>query len=363
MKSNDTKSQTHYIGPSGSKSRTPAGDNRSPGKINPAEPKQELEGSAQKHLEAIMGCIGKTVVRGVVITALAGGVLVAVAGPHRVGAMVHQARGNIVSVIDSNIDDPILLRAQIKKLETQYPGKIAEVRSDLAEVQTQIAQLNRELQVANKVIALAGGDLEVVDSQIAQARVTQIANPGAIVRISFNNKAVDLDDAYGKRQQIEQTKNLYGSRAQDLSIDLGYLNDQEVQLADLHERLVSEQAEFQAKLFQLDAQIDTIARNDRLIGMMEDRQATIDEHSRFQANSLDQLNNRLSNIRTEQRSRLESIARKDQDTDYTREAEFLIDQEGREQNLESTPLLQIEPTVIEITPEDAQPSKPMASNN
>ena len=95
-----------------------------------------------------MGCIGKTVVRGVVITALAGGVLVAVAGPHRVGALVQQTRGNIVSVIDDNIDDPVLLRAQIKKLEAQYPGKIAEVRSDLSEVQTQIAQLDRELKIA-----------------------------------------------------------------------------------------------------------------------------------------------------------------------------------------------------------------------
>jgi hypothetical protein len=298
-----------------------------------------------------------------VITALAGGVLVAVAGPQRVGVLLDQTRGNIVSVIDDNIDDPILLRAQIKKLEAQYPGKIAEVRSDLAEVQTQIAQLQREQQIANKVVALASGDLEVVDSQIAQARVTQSANPGAIVRISFNNKPVDLNDAYEKRQQIEQTKNLYASRAQDLKVDLGYLHDQETQLADLHERLTTEQSEFQAKLFQLDAQIDTIARNDRLIDMMEDRQATIDEHSRFRTNSLEQLDSRLSKIRTEQRARLDAISRKDSVYDIEKEATYLIDQEGRVQNFESAPQLQIEPTVIEITPQDAQPSKPMASNN
>lgn len=310
-----------------------------------------------------MGCIGKTVVRGVVITALAGGVLVAVAGPQRVGALLNQTRGNIVGVIDNNIEDPILLRQQIKKLEAQYPSKIAEVRSDLAEVQTQIAQLQRELQIAGKVVSLANGDLEVVDSQIAQARATQSANPGAIVRISFNNKPVDLDDAYGKRQQIEQTKNLYASRAKDLKMDLGYLQDQESQLADLHERLVSEQAEFQAKLFQLDAQIDTIARNDRLIEMMEDRQATIDEHSRFQANSLDQLNTRLNGIRTEQRARLESIARKDRDVNYVDQAQFLIDQEGHEQSFDYEEQLEIEPTVIEITPEDARPSAPVASKD
>ena len=311
-----------------------------------------------------MGCIGKTVVRGVVITALAGGVLVAVAGPQRAHAMYSQTRGAITNVIDSNIDDPILLRTQIKKLEAQYPSKIAEVRSDLSEVQTQIAQLQREQQIATKVVALASNDLGVVDAQIAQARVTQSANPGAIVRISFNNKPVDLDDAYAKRQQIEQTQNLYSTRSQDLSTDLGYLKDQESQLADLLDRLVTEQSEFQAKLFQLDAQIDTIARNDRLIDMMEDRQETIDAHSRFQANSLDQLNSRLSNIRNEQRARLEAIANKDNSKSYIDEAQFLIDQEGKVQGFETQPeQFQIEPTVIEITPEDAVVEGSVASNN
>jgi len=311
-----------------------------------------------------MGCIGKTVVRGVVITALAGGVLVAVAGPQRAHAMFNQTRGVITTVIDDNIDDPILLRAQVKKLEAQYPGKIAEVRSDLSEVQTQIAQLQREQQIATKVVALASNDLGVVDSQIAQARVTQSANPGAIVRISFNNKPVDLDDAYAKRQQIEQTQGLYATRSQDLSVDLGYLQDQESQLADLLDRLVTEQSEFQAKLFQLDAQIDTIARNDRLIEMMEDRQDTIDAHSRFQANSLDQLNGRLGNIRTQQRARLEAIAGRENGKNYIDEAQFLIDQEGRVQGFEKQhEEFNIEPTIIEITQEDATPSGPMASNN
>jgi len=320
-------------------------------------------------------CFGKTIVRGVVITALAGGVLVAVAGPQRVGYMIHQTRANVVGVIDSNIEDPIMLRAQIKNLEAQYPQKIAEVRSDLTEVQTQISQLDRELQVAVKVINLAGMDLETVSGQLTQARYTQESNPGAIVRVSFNNKAIDLDDAYAKRNQIQQTRDMYAARATDLQTDLGYLNDQELQLAELLERLESERSEFQAKLFQLDAQIDTIARNERLIDMMEDRQDTIDAHSNFQANSLDQLNGRLSGIRTEQRARLEAIAGRDADKNYVDEAEFLIDQEGLVQEFEDdmtvgTPEnvrgFNIDPQIIEITPQSvesaAKATGPVASN-
>lgn len=306
-----------------------------------------------------MGCIGKTVVRGAVITALAGGVLVAVAGPQRVGTLVSQTRGGIQSVIDSNIEDPVLLRAQIRKLEATYPGKIAEVRADLSEVRGQIAQLERERRVAEKVVQLASLDLETADARLGQARATQAANPGAIVRVAFgNDRAVDLENAYAQRQQIEQTRDLYADRARDLSEDLGYLADQEAQLAELLARLETERDEFQAKLFQLDAQIDTIARNERMIAMMEDRQETIDEHSRYKANSLDQLNGRLTQIRSEQRARLESIARKEKGRNYVNEAEFLIDRDARETG-DAAPVLHVAPRVIEVRPGTA-PAGPVS---
>lgn len=303
-----------------------------------------------------MGCIGKTVVRGVVITALAGGVLVAVAGPHRVHALIDQTRDGVNGALDSMIDDPVALRQQIRKLEAEYPQKIAEVRSDLSEVQAQITQMTREKQVAQKVVQLASLDLESFDAQLSQARLTQSANPGAIVRVAFDSsRPIELDDAYAKRDQIEQTRDMYAGRVQDLTVDLGYLNEQEAQLADLLARLETERSEFQAKLFQLDAQIDTIARNERLIEMMEDRQATIDEHSRFQAHSVDQLNQRLTQIRTEQRSRLEAVSRKEKGKDYVNEAEYLVDQEGQviQPQSQATPAANflIEPRVIDVHPD------------
>ncbi|MEM9373608.1 MAG: hypothetical protein AAGA55_08175 [Planctomycetota bacterium] len=302
-----------------------------------------------------MGCIGKTVVRGAVITALAGGVLVAVAGPHRVHALFDQTRDGVNHAIDSMIDDPIAWRSEIRKLEAQYPEKIAEVRQDLGEVQTQVAQLTREQQVAAKVVQLATIDLEGMDTQLGQARITQSANPGAIVRVSFGSRPIDLDDAYAKREQVEQTRNLYAARVKDLTVDLGYLVEQEAQLSDLLTRLESEQAEFQAKLFQLDVQIDSMARDERLLDMMEDRQATIDEHSRFQAHSLDQLTQRLTQVRNEQRARLEAISRKDKAKDYVNEAEFLIDQSGNVQSSDAQPLpaagFLIEPEIIDVQPD------------
>ncbi|GJM18804.1 MAG: hypothetical protein DHS20C14_10170 [Phycisphaeraceae bacterium] len=298
------------------------------------------------------------------ILAIVGGSAVVIAGPDRLHALVHQTRTGINDVIDSAIDDPIALRTQIKKLEAEYPARIADVRSDLTEVDAQIAELEREAKVAQRVVALASDDLAQLDAVIAQGRDAQAEHPGAIVRISFNRKKVDLSDAYAKRSQVEQTRTLYATRAADLGVDLTYLVEQEDQLADLLTKLESERAEFQSKLFQLDAQIDTIERNERMLSMMEDRQKTIDRHNRYQAHSLDQLNNRLTGIRSEQRSRLESIAGRERDKDYVSQAEFELDTglEGQGYNpaTEDAGYL-IQPRIIDVEPTDSADQGSVAS--
>ncbi|MFG0305871.1 MAG: hypothetical protein ACF8Q5_06620 [Phycisphaerales bacterium JB040] len=302
-----------------------------------------------------MGCsIGKTVVRAGVIALLVGGTAAVIAGPQRVGAVFHQTQSKIHKVIDDHIDDPIALREQIKRLEAEYPKKIAQVRADLAEVQQQTAELDRELKVATRVVALASADLEQYDAILAQARTTQANNPGAIVRVSFDssNKAMGMQDAYTKRTRIDETVQLYTNRASELSTELGFLSEQEQQLADLLTTLETERAEFQSKLFQLDAQIDSIARNERLIEQMENRQATIDRLSRYESHSLEQLSKKLDTIRTEQRSRIESIGKTKQVQDYEAMAEFEIDSEGVSAP-KAAPTYHLQPESINVGPEDA----------
>lgn len=312
-----------------------------------------------------MSCM-KGIVRFGVISALALGTGIVVAewaSPGSVSAMAGQAKSCVTSAIDSNIDDPIALRAQIRSLEAEYPKKISEVRRDLNEVQDQIAQLRHEEAVSRQVVALTQSDLAQLDGMIEQARAVQTQHAGAIVQVSFQQNKLDLPSAYGKRQQIEQTSNFHTERVNELTRDLGYLVKQEEQLSALNNRLETERAEFQAQLFQLDAQIDSIGRNDRLITMMESRQKTIDEQSRYHADSLDGLHRKLASIRSEQQARLERISQTDQARDYETEAKYLIQQGADPQALPAGGF-QIEPDVIEIGPETTSESgKPMASRD
>eukprot|EP01025_Chloroclados_australasicus_P037418 TRINITY_DN38200_c0_g1_i2.p3 TRINITY_DN38200_c0_g1~~TRINITY_DN38200_c0_g1_i2.p3 ORF type:complete len:168 (-),score=32.23 TRINITY_DN38200_c0_g1_i2:44-547(-) len=104
----------------------------------------------------------KTIIRVGVIGTLVGGGLIAVAGPERVGAALTQARDTVNDTIDRNIDDPVKMRAQLRKLESQYPERITRVRQDLATLDTQTAEYERELAVAERVVELAQADLEAM---------------------------------------------------------------------------------------------------------------------------------------------------------------------------------------------------------
>lgn len=272
----------------------------------------------------------KGAVRFGVITLIGTGAAMLVAEgvrPGSVQAIAGQASSAIAGVIDNNIDDPVALRAQLASLEAEYPQRISELRSDLLEAQDQIGQLERELAVSDKVVQLTSHDLETLDLDIARARSTQDTSPHAVVRVSFDDRRLSLQDAYTKRSQIERTRVVYQTRGEDIAAELGHLETQQEQIAELLTRLETEQAQFQAQIVQLDAQIDAIERGDRMLAMMEERQQTIDEHSRYRAASLDHLTGRLERVRAEQQSRLAAISGNERNRNYVDEAEFLLDTE------------------------------------
>ncbi len=299
-----------------------------------------------------MAGIVRTAVRIGVITALVGGAAVVVAGPQRSWAFIHQARAKVNHCIDSNIKDPVALRAQLRDLESQYPKRIGAVKGDLAEVNEQIAQLERDLSVSRRVVALADTDLTQIQGVLAKAEETRQSGPYAIVKVRFGDESLPVDEAYTKANRISQLRGAYVAKVADIERDLGYLGQQRDRLARLLEKLEKERAEFQAQLFNLDRQVDTIARNERLIDMLKDRQRTIDEHSRYQAASLDQITGRLADIRARQESQLDMFGQNSDMEDYEDQAKYQLDAERS--NPFARPVLKptLSPPVIEIGPED-----------
>ncbi|MCC6285245.1 MAG: hypothetical protein IT439_08100 [Phycisphaerales bacterium] len=287
----------------------------------------------------------RNVVRIGLITALVGGAAVVIAGPHRVRAMIQQARSSIHARIDASIDDPAALRAQLKDLESQYPKRLAEVRRDLDEVEGQIAQVSRDLAVSQRVVALASDDESRLRDGLAEARAQ-----GGFSRVKFDEVVLSSQQAYARADSIRQVREAYSARAVDLDRELGFLGEQRDRLAGLLAQLETEQAEFQAQLWQLDRQIDAVGRNDRLIAVMEKRQQRIDEHSRYEGISLDAIRGRLSTIRAQQESTLNRLAGAASTQSYEDRARFEV---------ETLPEVGGAPTepVINLDEHDAAPGK------
>lgn len=265
----------------------------------------------------------KCVVRWAVIAGLVGGAAVVIAGPERVHALVSQTRSQINAGLDRAIEDPVALRAQLRSLEGQYPERIAEVQGDLAELRAQSDQLVRDLQISERVVALADQDLGKLQAQLAQAEAAQ--DGVTLVQLQVDNERLDLKEARARAAKIQQVRNAYASKASDIQRDLGYLSQQESRLGQLAQQLETEHSEYQAQMWQLDRQVDAIARNDRMISMMEKRQAAIDEHSRYRAGSLDQLTSRMADIRARQEAKLEVLGHGQTQMDYEDRAKLDLD--------------------------------------
>jgi chromosome segregation ATPase len=240
------------------------------------------------------------------VTAIAGGTYL-IAGPGRATAMAHQFKDRVSQVIDTNLDDPTALRRQLVTIEKEYPERIAEVRLDLADLRGDIANLEEELAVSDRVVVLAGEDLAQLRSQASGAQLTSFS--GSTLRAQVNRQ-----DA--RERSLEQIILANQGRAVDAVQDLEVLRGQEQRLDGMVQQLESERAQFQVQLSQLERQVDSIARNDRMISLMEKRNRTIEKMRSWDAVSLDQISSHITKIRTRQEARLDVLTQDENHVNY-----------------------------------------------
>lgn len=309
----------------------------------------------------------KPVMRVAVIAGLGLGAAAVVAGPHRVAGLFHSAQQKVCTVIDANVDDPTVLRSQLRELADKYPQRIAGVRGDLAELQEQMRQIERDRLVSDRVVALATKDIDGLKSMLAKAEDARAsAGAGRAILVAFNDKNLKLDEAYSRATQIQQTRAAYQAKGADADRTLSYLQQQETRLMELLGKLESEQAEFQTQLWQIDHQVDAIARNDRLLEMLEKRQKQIDSYSRYDVVSLDQVKQRLSQVQAKQEAQFATLDKTSERLNYEDKAAAEIETEraAREEFERTTESVERggPSPAIHITPDSVAPSTPSSSS-
>lgn len=270
----------------------------------------------------------------VVLTGAAVGGALLIAGPDRTAAVIHQVHGDLLEQIDQNIEDPSALRSQLQDLEKEYPERISAVRGDLAEVREQIRQLNREKAISLRVVEMAEADLGTLEPAMTEAAAMRASNAStSMTVVSWGDRVYSYDRANNQINQMRQTVVAYTNRAADATHDLAYLQQQEMRLGELLETLETERAQFQSQIWGLSRQVDAIARNERLIDLVEKRNRTIEECSRYDGVSLEHLTARLAEVRSRQEAELDILSNSQHQLDYEDMARSQVSRGGQAEAL------------------------------
>jgi chromosome segregation ATPase len=273
-----------------------------------------------------MSGMTRCILRYGIIGGLALGGVTLLIGPDRVAMGLAQVRTKAQSVVDGCVDDPVALRTQLAQLADEYPDRIAEVKGEIAEVDHQIGQFERDIDIANRMVALATEDLTNLHALVerAEERVPLASNRAVFVR--YEGVRFNLDEAYVEGQRINNVRASTQDRLAHDEVQLKFLQEQKARLAEILDQLETEFGTYQAQLWQLDRQIDSIERNERLIELTEAQQATLSSYERFgKVKNLKQIEGKLAELRAKQEAQLQTLAKYNVGRDYEKEAVFQLD--------------------------------------
>lgn len=266
-------------------------------------------------------CIGKTIFRTALIGGLAVGGMTLLVGPQRVMAGGAQIQHFFTSWFDSNVEDPVVIRYQLKQLQKAYPEKIRETVRHLAEIDSEIAAVQRDRDVAQKMISTGQADLASLRSLVDKAGYVQQASySDRPVVIRFQGQHLTVEQAYSKAATVQQTAMNYSERLAVNERDMKLLLGQRERMASQLDQLQSEYAAFQAKTAQIERQIASIERNKSITNSLEEREDMLASNDRWNVANLDQIVNRLSAVQSEQQAMLEALSKRAVERDYEKEA-------------------------------------------
>ena len=249
----------------------------------------------------------RTAVIGAALTAAVAGGTAMIVGPDRVGAFADQVKGEITSTFDDNLDDPTVLRRNLRNIEKQYPDRIKTVRGDLYELRQEMTRLQREKGLSEKMVQLIDADLDELRPVLAEITEAREEGHARLVSVVLNDDVMSYRRAKAKVTEIERLRAARLATAADAEHQLKYLVSQEDRFEELLGRLEEEQAELAAQIVQLENEIESVERNENLIKMLEERQQTLDEAEKFGVRSLEQFAGALERKRMQQEAELDRL--------------------------------------------------------
>ena len=267
--------------------------------------------------------ICRTIVRWTIIAGLALGGVTLIIGPARVATAFDTIQEQAGNFVDQYIDveEARALRTQLHELAGVYPDRIAEIRGEVARVNTQILQFEHDSDVARRVVLMTGADLEQLALDVHSAEQSGIQT----VSLITGDEGVNLEVAYREGRRIQEIRETYQERLVADRRQVEMLMTQQERLSTLLEQIEHEYADYQSQVWQLDRQIDSIERNDRLIALTASQQETL---RGFDApgdmESLRSIESRLAELSAVQEGTLQSLTQQHRRGEYEHRARVQV---------------------------------------
>ncbi len=226
--------------------------------------------------------------------------------------VIQNIKASVQSQLEDAADNPAALRDQLQRLEAEYPKRIQAVQQDLGELIGEAKRLRWEQAVSERVVEMAQVDLNQ-ETGLATGEAAGKALVRAAGFPSANQPSRAMSPTAKRLVSLLDTHN---QKAEDASRDLGYIEAEITRFQALLEELETERADYHSQLQQLNRQVDSIRRNERLLSMLRERQGVLAEASRFESHSLNQITGRLEGIRSQQEAELDLLSGTEMEVDY-----------------------------------------------
>ncbi|HRV82941.1 MAG TPA: hypothetical protein P5218_16035, partial [Planctomycetota bacterium] len=251
---------------------------------------------------------------GVVILGGAAIATTVIAGPRHTQQVVGKIRAHVQEHLNHLEDDPVSLRAELQRLEAEYPKRISAVQKDLGELVAEAGRLQWERAVSLRVVEMAQADLQSSSSMAGESQTGLIRSAGFPSTLAAGATATRVSTAQVER--LQSLLSMHDQRAQDAARDLGYIQTEIQRFEALLEQLETERAQYHTQLEALNRQVDSIRRNERLLSMLRERQSSLQQTDRFETHSLEQISGRLAGIRSQQEAELDLLSGTEMEIDY-----------------------------------------------
>jgi len=230
--------------------------------------------------------------------------LVAVVGVTRVKTAYMSVREHLRENVDELVDSRVALRHEVKKLQREYPKRIADLKVQLRELERDQVACQRDRRVAQEVVTLAESDVELLRERIAAGEA--VGREGAFVSVEFRAELLDRDQAVARASRIAETASSYRAQLGDLTAENEMLSSERVRLQAELAATESEYRTFSAEVGSLLREIESVKRKEKLVALAERKRRDNEDLFQDQATALGRVREMIERRRIQLDERLKA---------------------------------------------------------